>query len=176
MGWEKRRTGPWRAWIPSVRRSFGSCGSCGSCLLSLGSLFGSLRLCRLSVGSLSALSSVSRVLMTKLNKYADVCKYFNMKMFVINNIFYRRGLPVLGVSKCRHSGFECFRPLRCIPCVLFRASGAAARKRGLRRGRTAVPGGFAGRLRCRVVVLPGGCSGRRFYWSGRGGAGRLSRG
>lgn len=47
--------------------------------------------------------------------------------------FYRRGLPVLGVSKCRHSGFECFRPLCCNPCVLFRAYGAAARKSGQRR-------------------------------------------
>lgn len=56
-----------------------------------------------------------------------------MKMRVINNIFYRRGLPVLGVSKCRHSGFECFRPLCCNPCVLFRAYGAAARKSGQRR-------------------------------------------
>lgn len=97
-----------------------------------------------------------------------------MKMRVINNIFYRRGLPVLGVSKCRHSGFECFRPLCCNPCVLFRAYGAAARKSGQRRscrsgrsgrsGRGGAGGGF-GRS-CRAVDGE----------AGRGGTGRLSRG
>lgn len=100
-----------------------------------------------------------------------------MKMRVINNIFYRRGLPVLGVSKCRHSGFECFRPLCCNPCVLFRAYGAAARKSGQRRGRTAVPGGgFTGR----AAEGRGGGFGRSCRAvdgeAGRGGTGRLSRG
>ena len=54
---------------------------------------------------------------------------------------------------CPFWGFEVqafwFRVLSttpCIPCVLFRAYGAAARKSGPRRGRTAVPGGgFTGR-------------------------------
>ncbi len=73
-----------------------------------------------------------------------------MKMRVINNIFYRRGLPVLGVSKCRHSGFECFRPLCCNPCVLFRAYGAAARKSGQRRS-------------CRSCRSCRGGAGRRFW-------------
>jgi len=84
-----------------------------------------------------------------------------MKMRVINNIFYRRGLPVLGVSKCRHSGFECFRPLCCNPCVLFRAYGAAARKSGQRRS-------------CRSCRSCRGGAGRRFWavvpgggWRGR---------
>ncbi len=82
-----------------------------------------------------------------------------MKMRVINNIFYRRGLPILGVSKCRHSGFECFRPLCCNPCVLFRAYGAAARKSGQRRS-------YRSCRSCRSVDGE----------AGRGGTGRLSRG
>lgn len=87
-----------------------------------------------------------------------------MKMRVINNIFYRRGLPVLGVSKCRHSGFECFRPLCCNPCVLFRAYGAAARKSGQRRSYRS----------CRSCRSGRGGAGRRFWavvpgggWRGR---------
>ena len=85
-------------------------------------------------------------------------------MRVINNIFYRRGLPVLGVSKCRHSGFECFRPLCCNPCVLFRAYGAAARKSGQRRSYRS----------CRSCRSGRGGAGRRFWavvpgggWRGR---------
>lgn len=87
-----------------------------------------------------------------------------MKMRVINNIFYRRGLPVLGVSKCRYSGFECFRPLCCNPCVLFRAYGAAARKSGQRRSYRS----------CRSCRSGRGGAGRRFWavvpgggWRGR---------
>lgn len=85
-------------------------------------------------------------------------------MRVINNIFYRRGLPVLGGSKCRHSGFECFRPLCCNPCVLFRAYGAAARKSGQRRSYRS----------CRSYRSGRGGAGRRFWavvpgggWRGR---------
>lgn len=85
-------------------------------------------------------------------------------MYVINNIFYRRSLSVLGVSKCRHSGFECFRPLCCNPCVLFRAYGAAARKSGQRRSYRS----------CRSCRSGRGGAGRRFWavvpgggWRGR---------
>lgn len=88
-------------------------------------------------------------------------------MRVINNIFYRRGLPVLGVSKCRHSGFECFRPLCCNPCVLFRAYGAAARKSGQRRS-------YRSCRSCRSCRSGRGGAGRRFWavvpgggWRGR---------
>lgn len=87
-----------------------------------------------------------------------------MKMRVSNNIFYRRSLSVLGVSKCRHSGFECFRPLCCNPCVLFRAYGAAARKSGQRRSYRS----------CRSCRSGRGGAGRRFWavvpgggWRGR---------
>lgn len=90
-----------------------------------------------------------------------------MKMRVINNVFYRRGLPVLGVSKCRHSGFECFRPLCCNPCVLFRAYGAAARKSGQRRS-------YRSYRSCRSCRSGRGGAGRRFWavvpgggWRGR---------
>lgn len=85
-----------------------------------------------------------------------------MKMRVINNIFYRRGLPVLGVSKCRYSGFECFRPLCCNPCVLFRAYGAAARKSGQRRSCRS----------CRSCRSGRGGAGRRFWAVGPGGGWR----